>query len=116
MPRRAAQPTERQRRSRQCINPSRIYPVPATTPSTFTVTFAHASGSVPLSPAAFTIRDEFGHLHRPRVDGAPPTLAVPVGRLVTLTISAVLPTGNGQLTWTPAGKPVVSWDFDVEVD
>jgi hypothetical protein len=39
------------------------------------------------------------------------------GRTVTLTVTTVLPTGNGQLRWAPAGaRPVVSWDFDVEID
>ena len=40
--------------------------MPATTPCTFTITFADASGAVPLSQAAFTILDELGDLHRPR--------------------------------------------------
>jgi predicted lipoprotein with Yx(FWY)xxD motif len=33
-----------------------------------------------------------------------------------LTVYAVLPTGNGRLQWSPAGKPIVSWDFEVEID
>ena len=33
-----------------------------------------------------------------------------------LTVSAVLPTGNGALHWAPAGRPLVSWDLDVEID
>ena len=78
------------------------------------------SGTLPLSPAAFTIRDELGQLHHPRVtaqDGRPvPAHATP-GKPVTLTIKTVLPTGNGQLQWAPqGGRPVVSWDFDVEID
>jgi hypothetical protein len=32
-------------------------------------------------------------------------------------VSDALPTGNGRLRWAPVGvKPVVSWDFDVEID
>jgi hypothetical protein len=66
------------------------FPVPATTPCTFTITLAGG--------------------------GPPPASAAP-GKTVTLTISAVLPTGNGQLQWAPqGGRPVVSWDFDVEID
>jgi hypothetical protein len=39
------------------------------------------------------------------------------GQTVSLTVSDVLPTGNGRLRWTPTGaKPTVSWDFDVEID
>jgi hypothetical protein len=96
------------------------FPVPATTPCAFTVTFRSASGAVPLRSDAFTILDELGHLHHPRVTttggGAPPRSVLP-GQTVSLTVSGVLPTGNGRLSWTPAGaKPLVSWDFDVEID
>jgi hypothetical protein len=96
------------------------FPVPATTPCVFTITFSSASGEVQLRSGAFTILDEFGHLHHPRVTttggGAPPRRVAP-GQTVSLTISGVLPTGNGRLSWTPAGaKPLVSWDFDVEID
>jgi hypothetical protein len=96
------------------------FPVPATTPCTFVITFAQAKGSVPLKPAAFTILDELSHLHYPQVTAqaggtAPPD--VPSGQTVTITIKGVLPTGGGQLRWAPGGgKPIVSWDFDVEID
>jgi len=96
------------------------FPVPATSPCAFTVTLTAASGAVRLSPRAFTILDELGQLHHPRVTavggGAPPAL-VARGRTVRLTVTAVLPTGNGRLQWAPAGRtPIVSWDFDVEID
>jgi hypothetical protein len=96
------------------------FPVPATTRCTFTVTLTAASGAVPVSPRAFTILDELGHLHDPRVTaagGGSPPARVARGRTVTLTVTAVLPTGNGRLRWAPAGAtPIVSWDFDVEID
>jgi hypothetical protein len=96
------------------------FPVPATTSCTFMITFVSVSGTVPLSAAAFTIRDELGQLHHPRVtaqDGASPPADATDGKTVTLTIKAVLPTGNGQLRWAPqGGRPLVSWDFDVEID
>jgi hypothetical protein len=96
------------------------YPVPASTPCSFTVTFTGAFGAVPLRAGAFMIVDELGRLHRPRVQaaggGRPPALVRP-GQTVTLTLSDVLPTGSGQLRWTPAGQAaIVAWDFDVEVD
>ena len=95
-------------------------PVPRTTPCTFTVTVTAAAGRVPLRASAFTILDELGRLHAPRVTaaggGAPPHF-IAAGRSVSLTVSDVLPTGNGQLRWAPVGsKPTVSWDFDVEID
>jgi hypothetical protein len=96
------------------------FPVPATSPCAFTVTLTAASGAVPVTARAFTILDEFGHLHHPRViaaGGGSPPARVARGRTVTLTVTTVLPTGNGQLRWAPAGaRPVVSWDFDVEID
>ncbi len=96
------------------------FPVPATTPCTFTVTFVDASGVVPISQAAFTIVDEQGNLHRPSVTvaggGALPA-GLPPGQKVTLIVRDVLPTGAGDLRWSPGGgKPIVSWDFDVEID
>jgi hypothetical protein len=37
--------------------------------------------------------------------------------MVSLTVSDVLPTGNCRLRWAPEGTtPIVSWDFDVEID
>jgi hypothetical protein len=97
-----------------------LTPVPATTPCTFTVTFAAGRGSVPLAAAAFTIIDEQGRLHHPKVttvSGGPLPASVPSGQTLALRLSDVLPTGNGDLRWTPEGtKPIVSWDFDVEID
>jgi hypothetical protein len=95
------------------------FPVPATTPCTFTLTLAGMSGTIPLRAAAFTIRDEQGQLHHPKVtlSGRPLSASAARGTTVTLMLTAVLPTGNGQLQWAPlGGRPVVSWDFDVEID
>lgn len=95
------------------------FPVPASTPCTFTITFTAASGAVPLNAKAFTIIDEYGHLHHLRVTatgGSPPPHIVP-GRTVSLTATDVLPTGSGRLRWAPhRAAPIVSWDFDVEID
>jgi len=95
-------------------------PPPPVTGCTFTVTLTQASGVVSISSGAFTIVDEQSQLHHPRVttqDGAPPPAQVHPGQTVTLNVSEVLPTGNGQLRWAPqGGAPIVSWDFDVEVD
>ncbi len=96
------------------------FPVPKTTLCTFTVTFSSASGSVPIRPSAFTILDELGHIHHPTVTrgggGAPPSHVSP-GHTVTLTVRDVLPTGDGHLRWAPEdAAPIVSWDFDVEID
>jgi hypothetical protein len=96
------------------------FPVPATTPCTFTVTLRGLSGRVALRAAAFTILDELGRLHRPVVtgrSGGPPPAWVAPGQTVTLRVRDVLPTGGGRLRWAPEGPaPIVSWDFDVEID
>ena len=75
---------------------------------------------MPLSASSFTILDELGAVHRPRVTtarGGPlPQLLAP-GRTLVLTLSGILPTGSGRLRWAPlGGLPIVSWDFDVEID
>ena len=95
-------------------------PVPGTSPSTFTVTFTAAAGIVALRPAAFTIVDELGHVHHPAVramgGGAPPRQIRP-GQTVSLIVHSVLPTGNGRLIWAPdRARPIVAWDFDLEID
>jgi hypothetical protein len=96
------------------------FPLPRTTPCTFTVTFADASGPVPIKQADFATIDELGRLHslRLRRMGAGPVPAeVRPGQTVTLQLSTVLPTGEGRFMWAPVtGRPVVQWDFDVEID
>jgi hypothetical protein len=96
------------------------FPVPATSPCTFVITFAKTSGVVPIRAGDFTIADEEGRLHHPKVTGLgsgrlPGRLTS--GKSVSLKLYAVLPTGSGSLSWAPvAGRPLVSWDFDVEID
>ncbi len=96
------------------------FPLPKTARCTFTVTLTRVSGTVPLRASAFTIIDEFGQLHHPRVTGPagrPLPAQLTPGQTVTLIVRDVLPTGNGQLRWAPGtARPVVSWDFDVEID
>jgi hypothetical protein len=95
-------------------------PAPADAPCTFTVTLRGASGSVPISASAFTIVDEHGRLERPTVrmlGGRARPARLSAGRALTLTASAVLPVGGGRLIWAPASsRPLVSWEFDVELD
>jgi hypothetical protein len=95
------------------------FPVPKTSPCSFTVTFRSAWGAVPLKAGAITILDELGHVHHPAVaaaDGGPLPARVRPGQTVTLKVSGILPTGGGRLRWAPQGKTIASWDFDVEID
>jgi len=96
------------------------FPVPRTSPCTFIVTLASASGAVPLDPAAFTFVDDLGRVHHPQVTalhgGALPR-EVPPGRTVSLRLYDMLPTGDGALEWAPGGgRPLVGWDYTVEID
>ena len=96
------------------------FPVPATTPCTFILTLASASGTVPLRAADFTFVDDHGGIHHPQVSalhgGVVPTSAPP-GRTVSLKLYDVLPTGDGGLEWAPGGgRPPVGWDYTVEID
>ena len=96
------------------------FPLPRTTRCTFTVTLTRAAGVVPLRASAFSIVDELGRLHHPRVTtqgGGPLPATITPGQTVIVTVRDRLPTGNGQLRWAPGTvKPIVSWDFDVEID
>ena len=100
-------------------HPGRV-PIPTTSPCTFTVRFTARSGVMPLGATAFTLVDEFGHVHHPRVTtlgGGPPPRQLFAGRPMSLTIRAVLPTGNGSLAVGPERpRPIVAWDFNIEVD
>lgn len=96
------------------------FPVPATSPCTFVVTFARASRTIALRPTMFTLVDEAHHVHQPQVralDGGPPPREIRPGRTFSIKLHAVIPTGDGGLEWAPSGtRPTVAWDFDVEID
>ena len=96
-------------------------PVPKTSPCTFTVTLTSASAPIPVQPRQFAAIDEQGVLHTLKVrnlDGGPPPSQVTPDTTVELKMSTVLPTGEGRLAWAPLGgsRPIVQWDFDVEID
>ena len=85
-------------------------PAGTSAPASFTVTVTGGSRASVNRPGAFTIVDELGRVHHPRVT------AVRRGRVTTLTLRDVLPVGNGQLRWLPDGRhALVAWDFDLEL-
>ncbi len=97
------------------------FPIPRTSPCTFTVTFAAATAAIPLSARQFATIDEEGALHTLRIttlDGSAMPSQIPAGRTLTLKLSAVLPVGQGRVLWAPVAglRPTVQWDFDVEID
>ncbi len=97
------------------------FPVPTTSPCTFTVTLTAASAPIAITPQQFATIDEQGRLHTLKVtnlNGGPVPSDIAPGRTVDLKMYAVLPTGQGRIMWAPVAgrKPVVQWDFDVEID
>jgi hypothetical protein len=96
------------------------FPVPRTSPVTFVVTFARASGDVPLSVASFLLVDGLGDVHHPAVTtmrGGTPPSRLTAGKPVSLKLRDVLPTGEGAIEWKPgSGRPLAGWDFTVEID
>jgi len=95
-------------------------PVPATSPCTFVVTFSAASAPIAIDPRAFALIDDLGHVRHPRVramNGGPAPTVVAPSQTVSLKLYDVLPTGDGGLVWAPsARRPLVAWDFQVEID
>ena len=77
-------------------------------PVTFTVTL-RGRDRAELAHT-FTVVDELGRVHHPRIT------VVRHAQATTVTVHDVLPVGNGQLRWAPDGRHViVAWDFDLEL-
>ena len=101
--------------------PPFVAPPPPAVTAVFTVSLRAASGTVPIRLSDFTITDQLGRTFRPTlVTGEPaPPADAPTGSPAPLTfrLTAVMPTGEGRLHWSPTGgAPLVSWDFIVEND
>lgn len=95
--------------------------VPKTSPCRFIVTLTNASAPVAVIPRQFAAIDEQGRLHTLTVtnqNGGKPARQITPGETIDLKLYAVLPTGQGRITWSPLAdrKPLVQWDFDLETD
>jgi hypothetical protein len=99
--------------------PPFVAPPPDTVAATFDVSMAEPGGDIPIRLSDFTITDQLGRSLHPSLlehEAAPPSALTP-GRTTTFQITAVLPTGEGRIYWSPApGRPIVGWDFIVEND
>ena len=99
----------------------RQLPIPKTSPCKFTLTLTGASAPIAVVPRQFDVIDEQGRLHTLKVtnhdNGQPPSEVTP-GENVGLKMYAVLPVGQGRIMWSPlpGKKPIVQWDFDVEIN
>ncbi len=99
--------------------PPFVAPPPPAVTATFEITLAHVTGTVPVRLGDFTITDQLGRTFHPGLveRGKRPPATVSSGRALAFEVTAVMPTGEGRLHWTPTGSsPVVSWDFIVEND
>ena len=83
-------------------------------PGTLTVTFTDTTGSIPVSAADFLALDEEQSPESLTPDRATMT-ASPSGT-ETLHLDGVFHSGHTTLTWQPAGHPLVTWDFVIEID
>lgn len=86
---------------------------------TWVVTLSDATGTVPISAAAFTAIDDQNKVYKPGfVPGQPkPAEALKPGQKVSFELRAVEATGEGLMRWAPDGHNIVAkWDFVVEND
>lgn len=98
--------------------PPFVLPQPLTLKAVFTITLAQAHGTVPIRISDFSIKEQSGKVQQPQlVAGTPaPPADLPAGGHVTFKVTAVLPSGEGLLRWSPGGTLLVGWDFIVEND
>ncbi|MGE7436658.1 hypothetical protein [Kitasatospora sp. NPDC001175] len=87
---------------------------PERSKGTITVRLHATAGSVDLDPATFALTDELGHAV-PFTADRPSATANPAQDAV-FTLSAVFDAGHSTLSWSSAGKPLATWDFEVELD
>ncbi|MGK4578923.1 hypothetical protein [Kitasatospora sp. HPMI-4] len=72
------------------------------------------AGSVDLTADALVLSDELGHAV-PFTADRPSATATPAQDAV-LTLTAVFEAGHSTLSWRVSGKPLATWDFEVELD
>lgn len=79
-----------------------------------TVTLTARRGSIPVAASAFAVRDELGHPIAVSPD-RPAATAAP-GAPATLRLTGTFTAGDATITWSTAGQPLATWDFQVELD
>lgn len=99
--------------------PPFVTPPPPTVAATFDVSFSKAVGEIPIRLTDFTITDQDGRTLHPSLvaHAAKPPATVASRGATTFQVTAVMPTGEGRIYWSPTGgSPLVGWDFIVEND
>lgn len=83
-------------------------------PGVLTVSLTAASGSLDVPSSSFLGLDEE---RRPiALESDTDRVTVTPGHPATVHLSARFSSGHTTLSWQPAGRPVVTWDFVVEID
>jgi hypothetical protein len=99
--------------------PPFVSPPPPSVTATFEVSLSDISGTIPVRLDDFTITDQLGRTFHPTLvlHETPPPSTVSTGKTLSLQVTAVMPTGEGRIYWSPTkGTPFVGWDFIVEND
>lgn len=101
------------------VVPPFVAPPPEQVTATFDIALRDVSGTIPIKLAEFTITDQLGRTFHPtlvRSEAAPPAI-IATGHVLDLHVTAVMPTGEGRIYWSPTpGRAFVGWDFIVEND
>lgn len=83
-------------------------------PGVLTVALTSTRGTLRVDPASFLGLDQTQRPITLRPDARQVTVSP--GRPVTLHLSSQFDSGHTTLTWQPLGRPLVTWDFVVEID
>jgi len=89
------------------------------TACTWTISFSHVQGTVPIGVADFDSIDHLQTVYTPTlVPGQRPLpAALHTGQSLSFKIRSVMPVGEGLLRWAPDGDHIVAkWDYQVEND
>jgi len=89
-------------------------PPPTSAPGVLTVSLTSEQGTLDVPAGSFLTLGE--RQDRISVHADHTAVHVAPGRPATLHLSTVFRAGHTTFTWQPQGKPVVTWDFVVELD
>jgi hypothetical protein len=89
------------------------------TTCTWTISFSHVVGSLPISVSDFDSIDHSQTVFKPYLlpgEAVPPKV-LQTGQHLSFQIRAVMPVGEGLMRWAPDGDHIVAkWDYQVEND
>jgi hypothetical protein len=88
---------------------------PLATPAVITLTFTATAGSLPVSTADLSSRNETGRSIRLTPLGKAQGVASP-GHPVTLRVSGTFASGAAQITWSSGTHALAIWTFNIELD